>query len=395
MSTHVWLRIADIAFLVAVVALAVAVGWRSLNKSTEPNTLLLKWFICAILVGIGVFLFRVSPLLFILPAVVIGFIWVPSVGDLVTRIITGGLDGTNTDMELQPLYSMAEAKRRNSHPQEAIKAVREQLEKFPGDFPGVMLMASIQAEDLNDLAGAQATLENWIQGPAATSQGIASALTALADWQLEYAQDPEAARAALQRIVQTFPDTAIAHRAAQRLANLPTLEHLLNSSTTPTMGLLAREKDIGLRKDYTGPVAVTIDPAVLAESYVKQLEKHPADTAAREKLAVLYAEHFHRLDLAVEQLEQLINFPNESPKHVAQWLNLLADLHIRFGNDEVAAEAALRRILDQFSTPALVQPTMARLATLHGEIKAGQINQLKTLGHYEKNLGLKQAGSKG
>jgi len=92
----------------------------------------------------------------------------------------------------------------------------------------------------------------------------------------------------------------------------------------------------------------------------------------------------------VEQLEQLIGFPNESPKHIVQWLNLLADLHIRAGQDEAAAEAALRRILERFSTPALVEPTMARLAALHGEMKAGRKPQIKTLGQYEKNIGLKQ-----
>ena len=92
----------------------------------------------------------------------------------------------------------------------------------------------------------------------------------------------------------------------------------------------------------------------------------------------------------MEQLEQLIGFPNESPKHIAQWLNLLADLHIRVGHDEAAAEAALRRILELYSTPALVKPTMARLASLHGEMKAGRKPQLKTLGRYEKDLGLKR-----
>jgi len=37
-----------------------------------------------------------------------------------------------------------------------------------------------------------------------------------------------------------------------------------------------------------------------------------------------------------------------------------------------------------------VEPTMARLAALHGEMKAGRKPQIKTLGQYEKNIGLKQ-----
>jgi len=395
MSAHTWQRIGDVAFVVGASALAFAVGWRSLKKSAEPVALVVKWTITLLLV-VGTFMMLTPglepawPVIVLIPALTVGLLWAPSVGDMVSRLMSGGMDGGDTPMERQPFYSIAETKRRNGHPHEAVQAVREQLEEFPGDFPGTMLMASIQAEDLNDLAGAQTTLERWINGPAATPPGIGSALTALADWQLQYAQDPEAARAALERIVQTLPDTAIAHRAAQRLAHLPTVEHLLSGSSAATIGLRPGEKNVGLRQDYTGPAAPAADQDALAEGLVQQLQKHPADTATREKLAVLYAEHYHRLDLAVEQLEQLIGFPNESPKHIAQWLNLLADLHIRVGHDEAAAEAALRRILELYSTPALVKPTMARLASLHGEMKAGRKPQLKTLGRYEKDLGLKR-----
>jgi len=329
------------------------------------------------------------PAISIPPAFTIGLLWAPSVGAMMARWLCGDMDGGNTELEPQPFYSVAETKRRNGHPHEAIQIVDEQLAKHPGDFPGVMLMASIQAEDLNDLPAAQATLERWIQGPASTPSGIASALSTIADWQLKFAQDPETARAAFERIVTSFPDTPLAHRAAQRLAHLPTLEHLLASKTAATLVLRHGEKDIGLRKDFIPPGPPSADPDAMAESLVEQLQKHPADTEAREKLAHLYAEHFHRLDLAVEQLEQLIGFPNESPKHIAHWLNLLADLHIRCADDAPAAEAALRRILERFPDTALVAPTLARLASLRGELKARQRTPLKTLGHYEKDIGLK------
>ena len=329
------------------------------------------------------------PLVSILPAFSMGLLWAPSVGAVMARWLCGDMDGGNTELEPQPFYSIAETKRRNGHPHEAIQIVDQQLAKHPGDFPGAMLMASIQAEDLNDLPAAQATLERWIQGPAATPSGIASALTTIADWHLKFAQDLDAARAALERIVTTFPDTPIAHCAAQRLAHLPTLEHLLASQTAATLQLRPGEKDIGLRKDFIPPGPPVADPGAMAEKLVEQLQKHPADTDAREELAVLYAEHYHRLDLAVEQLEQLIGFPNESPKHIAHWLNLLADLHIRCADDAPAAEAALRRILERFPDTALVQPTLARLGSLGGELKARRQPRLKTLGRYEKNIGLK------
>jgi hypothetical protein len=135
------------------------------------------------------------------------------------------------------------------------------------------------------------------------------------------------------------------------------------------------------------------DPEALADEYVKQLEKHPSDSATRENLAFLYAEHFKRLDLAVDQLEQLIAFPNETPRNKVRWLNLLADLHIHHGKDLAAAEAALRRIIAQFPSAAFTDPAAARLATLEAEMKGGRPTALKTLGHYEKNLGLKAAKS--
>ena len=350
-----WQNIFDIGDGVVMAAAAAFVAWRSIRKSAEPLALIFKWGITAFLIFGTIAVLRhfpplCWPVIVLIPAMTVGLMWTPSIAAIMASAMSGGIDGGDRELEPQPCYSMAQTKRCNGHPQEAVQLLREQLEKFPGDFPGVMLLAAIQAEDLRDLAGAQATLENWIQGPAATPQGLASALTALADWRLQFARDPEAARVALERIVRTLPDTPLAHQAAQRLAHLPTAEHLMASRPGATVDLPPREKDIGLRKTFPGPVAAS-DPDAVAEGYVKQLEKHPADTDTREKLAVLYAEHFHRLDLAVDQLEQLIAFPNESPKHVAHWLNLLADLHIRVGRDMAAAEAALRRILEQFPTP--------------------------------------------
>jgi tetratricopeptide (TPR) repeat protein len=387
-----WKTVSDAAFLLLLLGAGGYVGYRSLQKSAEPVALALKWVITAVLIFGTIWLLRRFPLpmwpvVVLFPAIFVGILWAPSVGAMIAAGITGGMDGGDVQIEPQPFYSIAEAKRRNTQYEEAIQLVREQLEKFPGDFPGTMLLASIQAENMHDLPGAEATLESWIQGPAATLQGIASALTAMADWHLQFAQDPEAARVALERIVEKMPNTPLAHRAAQRLAHLPTVEHLQALRAGTALDLPAGEKYIGLRKAYTEPAAVG-DHNTVAEGYVKQLEQHPADTDTREKLALLYAEHFQRLDLAVDQLEQLIQCPNESPKHIARWLNLLADLHIR-GNDVPAAETALLRIQEMFPNTGLAEPTRERLAALQRETKAGQKTTLKTLGRYEKNIGLK------
>ena len=147
------------------------------------------------------------------------------------------------------------------------------------------------------------------------------------------------------------------------------------------------ERDLGLRA--SAQAAASSDPHAQAAEIVKHLEQHPSDTEARERLAVLYAEGFQRVDLAADQLEQLIALPAETPKHIAHWLNLLATLQIQHAGNLHAATDALRRINQLFPGGALATAAAARLATLQAELKAGQKTEVKSLGNYEKNIGLK------
>ncbi len=107
--------------------------------------------------------------------------------------------------------------------------------------------------------------------------------------------------------------------------------------------------NLGLHRGEDGRLkAPEIDQEKVAAEYVAHLEQHPNDSHAREKLAVLYGTHYHRLDLAVDQLEQLITQPNHVAKQVAHWLNLMADLQVQEGADEDAVRATLQRIIDLF-----------------------------------------------
>src|SRR6185503_11574858 len=105
---------------------------------------------------------------------------------------------------------------------EAVAEIRKQLAKFPGDFTGSIMLAEIQTEYLNDLAGAEITIEKLVTDPGQTRSNVAVALNRLADWQLKHGQAPDLARAALERIVQMFPDTEHAYLALQRIAHLTT-----------------------------------------------------------------------------------------------------------------------------------------------------------------------------
>ena len=128
----------------------------------------------------------------------------------------------------------------------------------------------------------------------------------------------------------------------------------------------------------------------MAADYAKHLEEHPLDTETREKLAVLYATHYGRLDLATEELEQMIAEPNQPAKRVIHWLNLLADVQIKCSADYETVRQTLQRVIDRFPDIAGADLARARLAILKLELKANEKTQTVKLGIYEQNIGLKR-----
>ncbi len=366
-------------------------GWRCFANSDDRRVLIYK---CAASVALVLIIFLLMfvglGLVSIGFMVILAFVWLPNVVNMVVKPLTGAFDGGADEEAPKPFYFIAAAKRMKGFHQEAAEEVQKQLEKFPGDFEGSVLLATIQAEDLNDLTGAQATINELLEQATLTPQQVANALHTLADWQLQYGRDPQAARESLERIAQMFPDTQFAHAADQRIARLGEVASTREFRENATFEVRQRERNIGLRKE-TQPQPESFNGDEAAAQYVKQLESHPSDTITREKLAVLYAEHFQRLDLAADQLEQLISLPDETTKHVARWLNLLATLHINVGRDENAARNALLRIVQRFPKSAPAELAALRLATLRNELKANTATSIKTLGTYEKNLGLKRA----
>ena len=133
-----------------------------------------------------------------------------------------------------------------------------------------------------------------------------------------------------------------------------------------------------------------MNPGEQAAAYVKHLEQHPLDTEVREKLAILYADHYQRLDLATGELKQLIEYPNQPAKRVAHWLNLLADLQVRHGADYDTVRETLEMIIERFSNSATAELARTRLAHLKLELKAQIETPGVKLGVYEQKLGLKQ-----
>ncbi len=238
--------------------------------------------------------------------------------------------------ERRPLYSIAQALRKRGRYDDSVNEVRRQLLNFPDDFEGQMMLAEIQAENLNDLPGAENTLRRLCDQHGHPPGQIGLALNTLADWHLKYHQDREAAKAALEEIIERLPESEFTLLAKQRIAHLGETGFLVESHEPRRIRMKHGIDDVGLLPREEQPKAPEMDPEKQAQQYVEHLAIHPADAEAREKLAVLYASHYGRLDLATLQLEELISNTAHPPRRVAHWLNLLADL-------QVATRCRLRR----------------------------------------------------
>ena len=110
------------------------------------------------------------------------------------------------------------------------------------------MLAGIQAEDLQDLPGAEITLNHFCDQPNPPPRQFAAAMNQLADWHLKLAQDADSARAALEKIVARFPDTELALQAAQRVAHLGgTEEQWLASLDRQPLAVPEGVKSAGMR----------------------------------------------------------------------------------------------------------------------------------------------------
>jgi outer membrane protein assembly factor BamD (BamD/ComL family) len=292
---------------------------------------------------------------------------------------TNLFDGGGERVKAEPLYSMAETLRRKGKLREAMYAIQEQLEKFPNDFRGQMLLAEIQAENANDLAGAHATIERICSQPKHSPGQIAGALSTLADWHLRFDQDVEAARAALEQIITRFPNTDAAHHASNRLAHLDEAAAKIVDARDPHT-IVMKISDEYAPVPKLEQLLPKTDPHAEAERLVQHLNAFPHDTEAREELAKVYADAFGRLDLATEQMESLIASPSESPRRIAHWLNLLADLQVRCTQNTELAGATLNRLIERFPNHPFADVARQRLATLAQEVKRYEKSRVVKLG---------------
>ncbi|HOB99222.1 MAG TPA: tetratricopeptide repeat protein [Verrucomicrobiota bacterium] len=323
---------------------------------------------------------------------ILAIIWVPHLAGSVGRKFGQLYDGGDVPPDPEPFFSIAEARQKTGRYIEAVAELEKQLEVFPTHFRGLMMLAEIQADNLHDLPAATETIERIASQPVHAPKNVAYAFTRLADWQLKYLKDPVAARATFQRIVDLFPDSPEAYHAHQRLAHLATAEFLAGTTERKPLKLTRHEDRLGLRPDFEGLKAPAPDPVARAEVLVRQLERFPLDSQAREELALVYACDFGRLDLAAEQLEQLVAQPCAPEAQVTRWLNLLAELQAREGGDVALARQTLERIIERSPESGAAEAARRRMATIGLELRAKKESRAVALGSYEKRLGLKMGG---
>jgi tetratricopeptide (TPR) repeat protein len=379
-------------------------GWvlvRCLKRSDDPARLIFKWVLTAPV--LYYMFFHVVPmatqpdisavagvLLATVCGLVLTIIWRHNLAELVAKPFTSLYDGGSQEPIPHPAYSVAQSRQKQGKYLEAITEIRKQLDRFPNDVEGQLLLAQIQAEDLKDMPAAELTIERFCAQPGHAPQNIVFALYSLADWHLKIAQDREAAQRDLEKVIDLFPESEFALGAAHRIAHLGSPEMLLASHEEKKFIVPEGVKNLGLLRDHEHLKPAEPNPEQVAAEYVKHLERHPLDMEAREKLAIIYADHYGRLDLAAGELEEMIAHPHQPGRLVVHWLNLLADLQVRHGADYEAVRETLQRIVDRAPDGAAAELARHRLALLKLEMKSNDKSQAVKLGTYEQNIGLKR-----
>jgi tetratricopeptide (TPR) repeat protein len=392
-----------VRLILGLAVMGAAAGWvlvRWWRKSEDRPSLLVKWavtlldllfllFVAAPLVAEGGYAgaFGGIPMVAV-AGLVLAVIWTEDIAGWVGRKFGQLYDGGDLVADPEPFFSIAEARRKQGKPADAVAEVVKQLERFPTSFRGLMLLADIQARDLHDLDAARLIIGRFINQPGHTPKNVAYALTQLADWELALAKDPDAARVAFEEIIARFPESPEAHQAHQRIARLASPEFL--QTERPPIALLRSEERLGLRPDFTGLKTPPPNPNVRIAALVSQLERYPQDNQTREELALAYANDLDRVDLAAGQLEQLIAQPHAPAPHIARWLNLLADLQLRERGNPETIRRTIQRIVDWFPDTALAEAAQRRLATLERELRSKNESQAVPLGSpADLRLGLK------
>jgi len=281
--------------------------------------------------------------------------------------IAHGLVPLRTVPKKTPGYAAAIAKMKFGKWDEAEWEIIRQLEACEDDFQGWLMLAELYACHFDDLGGATRIVHDLGEQPNITPSDLAVALHKLADWQLQFADDPDAARRALREISVRYPGTLLDHMARQRMDRLPVSTEALRESRKPRLIALPRHAAAKEAASPAVPAVMEGDASAAAQACVKTLERDPNDVPARERFARLQAEQLNRPRLGIDQLELLMAMPECAPAKQAEWLLLMAQWQLRYLQDLPAGRGTLQRVLQEFRETGAAFEAQRRLCLLDVE----------------------------
>ena len=331
-------------------------------------------------------------------AVLLGLAWTPTIANTLSSPLTTAFSGDDTEAYEGPAYGQALAKRKRGQYEDAVKAVEIQLEQYPGDFDGLMLKASIQAENLNDLPAAVGTIQETLEDPDRMRFNLPVALNKMADWQLTIARDAAAGKRTLEQIREALPGTQAAQFASQRLSSLDASEESEAATEDFNESYRHLVEESAAKDDFTGPLeiprAVEADPLqdyeVKLQMCLRRVALHPDSINNREELAALYLGHMKQPALAVQQYEHLLALPGTTIHQKTAWLNKIADIQIKSVETYESIRSTLQRIISLDPNAAPAARAEQRIAYLRVEMRGANKKSKKLqLGSYDDDVGLK------
>ena len=381
--------------------------WKQIkNPNNDPVKVIVRWVITLMAVffvfygpaqsggGIGL----IFVLLLMIPCLVlIGLMWAPAIGNWVASPITNAMTGDSRESYNKPEYGIAIARRKRGRYVEAIEAIDVQLAKYPGNLDGLMLKATIEAENLGDLSAAAATIQETLSDQGQLNYRLPVALNKMAEWQLTIAGDSDAARRTLQQIRTALPNSQAAQLAAQRLASLDSSEESESAVVDFNESYQKLVEESAQKDDFTSPLelpkAIELNQQQVHEkafqTCLSRVETHPDSINNREELAALYLGEGKEPAMALKQYEYLLALPGTTIHQKTAWLNKIADIQLKSGESYETIRATLEQIIALDPRAAPAARAQQRISYLPIELRSAnrKTKRLK-LGSYDDELGL-------
>ena len=275
-----------------------------------------------------------------------------------------------------PTYTRAVAKMKFGKYSEAETVIIEELEKSETDFDGWMMLADLYANHFHDVSEAERTICELCDEPDTTLSQVSIALHRLADWQLKLRGDPAAARRVLEEICKRMPGSHLDKMARLRISQLPaTSAELSARQKAKTVHLPAVNENLHETADRSALKLNPEEALARANRCVEMLKSDPNDVTVREELAGIFAEQLGQVDLAIEQIELLIEMPEQPAAKIAQSLSLLAAWQIKYRGDQKAARKLLERLVQEHpqSPQAFAAQRRISLMDMEQKIRKGRI----------------------